>query len=603
MADSALEEMLLPTRLVFNSRHVEQNDFLRKIISIKNYPASFETICILQRIATTKGITLKIILKPLSQMQVTKLVNIQLNNKKATLQNRGQSSNKIKAEVEEKNLKSAFTEFLNNNERFYFVTVLIEVYAPDKDELNKRVSNVKSQLAAYGITEDGLIYEQQQAYLSMMPTGSNHMMHMARNMPSSTVSALFPCSSSDRRDREGMYLGSTTDGGNIYLDIWQRDDKNTNGNVVIIGETGQGKSTLLKILISMQIACGTSVFVLDPEREYSEMITKLGGTSIDCATGRFKINPLEIRRIVTKEDVDENDNDDAPAAFKDVSAFKQHLSWLRDFYKVLKPYATEAEINILLILTQDLYHKFHIDEDTDVSLLSSKDYPTIGNLYEYIMDVYANFNKYKNKYCMFRRDALQNILLFLKDDYDGSESTLFNGQTNVSNSDVIDFDLNTLLQGSRSRSDAMLFNIMTWIWNKVTNRNMRRMFAIDELYLIMNRENLIMAEYLRNFAKRARKYEAIISMATQNLADFQDPAIKHISTILFNNPNYKFIFYPGEMDMHEVKKMLSLTDGEKDLISEPARGYCLLKAGGDAYHMHVDMLPYAAKLFGKGGGR
>jgi type IV secretory pathway VirB4 component len=601
-----LEQMLRPTRLVFNTRYAEQNDFLRKTIAVKNYPASFETVCILQRLATLKGTTLSVTFEPLNQSEIGNIVNTQLNNKKATRQNNGKSAERIKAEFEEDSIKTAYRDFLQNNERFYYITILIEVYAHNKDELVNKVNEVKIMLAAYGITKDDLIYEQQQAFLSIIPFSVNQIGYLNRNLPSSTAAALYPFSASSRSDPEGLFLGTTTDSGNIFIDFFIRNIKNANGNISIIGESGQGKSSLMKKITEMLIAMGTSIFMIDPEEEYGELISKLGGTDIDCASGGFIINPLEIRRIATKgddEDLTEDEKKAAPEAFREVNAFKQHLSWLRDFYKVLRPYATEAEINILIIITQDLYYHAEINEETEPAEKKSEDYPTMGELYEYIVEVYKNFDKYEDKYFMFKRDALQNILLFLKDVYDGSESHLFNGHTNITNSSIVNFNINSLLQGSRSRTDAMLFNIMTWIWNRVTQRRRRIMFGLDELYLVMNRDNLTMARYLRDFAKRARKYEAIIATATQNLGDFLDPLIINMSSVLFNNPNYKFVFYPGDLDFSAVQKLLKLTSGEIDLISEPKQGYCLLKAGGDKYHMHVDLLEHEPALFGSGGGR
>lgn len=598
--------MLRPTRLVFNTRYAEQNDFLRKTIAIRNYPASFETVCVLQKLATLKGTTLAIYFDPVNQRDITRIVNAQLKNKKAISHNNSNDTDQMKADIDAKNLRTAYDNFLRNNERFYHVTILIEVYASNRDELNDKVNDVKLKLAGYGITKDDLIYEQQQAFLSVFPCGDNLMRHMNRSLPSSTAAALYPYSASDRSDRHGFYLGTTTDSGNIFIDFWQRDKNNTNGNIVIIGESGQGKSTLMKKIIEMMIATGVSVFEIDPEDEYSELISKMGGTVIDCASGDFIINPLEIRQIATSgddEDLTDDEKESAPQSFKEINAFKQHLSWLRDFFKVFRPYATEAQINILSIMTQELYYRFDINEETQLSEKKSDEYPTIGDLYEYIVEVYKNFDKYNEKFFMIRRDALQDVLLFLKDAYDGSESHLFNGHTNIVNSSVINFNVNSLLQGERSRTDAVLFNISTWIWNKVTLKQRRICFGNDELYLIMNRNNLTMAQYYRNFAKRARKYDALIATATQNLGDFLDPEIIHISSVLFNNPNYKFTFFPGDLDFPAVQKLLKLSESEIGLISEPHQGRCLLKAGGNKYHMNVELLPHEVDLFGKGGGR
>lgn len=602
-----VEEMLLPNRMVFTSRVIRQNDFLRLVMAIKNYPASFEDVCVLKKLATSRGITMKIILDPLTAGQISTLCDKQLQNKQSDLLNDGQVAGQIKAQVDSEHIKEVYRNFLNSNEHFYYVTVYIEAYAADQQQIKQKADYVKSLLTGYGISKDDLIFEQRPAFQSIIPYAQNLLPYLSRNMPSSTISALYPFSASSRVDEEGAILGHTTDNGPIIIDFWRRDDQNANGNISIVGESGQGKTTLTKVILTYLLATDCHVYCLDPESEYGSLITGMGGTQIDCASGRIRINPLEVRSIARDDDEEitgiKKEEDDSLPVFHEEGAFKQHLSWLRDFFKVMRPYATEAEINILLILVQDLYRKFHIDEHFDLDNFKSEDYPTIGNLYEYIRDVYQQWETYKDQYFMFKQDALQNILLFLKDAYDGSESILFNGTTNVPNSDKIDFDLNRLLQGSNQRTDAMMFNITTWIWSKVCQRKWKVVLDIDEMYLMIKRNNLTMAYYLRDFTKRARKYGAILITATQNLGDMLDPEIRHITSVLFNNPNYKFIFYPGDLDFSAVKDVMKLTAGEISLIDEPNKGKCLCKAGDGIYHLCVDVLPFMVPLFGTKSGK
>lgn len=597
-----VEDMLLPNRMVFTSRNIKQNDFLRFEMAVKNYPASFEEVCVLQRLATSRGITMKIHLNPLTPGQISTLCNKQLQNKQANLLNDGQVAGQIKAQVESDNIKEVYRNFLSSNEHFFYVTIFIEVYGADQKAVREKADYVKSLLTGYGITKDDLIFEQKPAFQSILPYAKDQLPYLARNMPSSTISALHPFSASSRIDTQGAYLGHTSDNGPVLVDFGLRDDFNTNGNVSIVGESGQGKTTLTKIILTYLIATGYFAFVLDPESEYGDLITGMGGTQLDCASGRFRINPLEVRSIARNDDEEitgvKKEDDDSLPVFHEKGSFKQHLSWLRDFFKVLRPYATEAEINILMILVQDVYEKAGITDNFDPDNFKSEDYPTIGNLFEYIRDVYQHWKEYEERYYMFQREALQNILLFLKDAYDGSESHLFNGHTNVPNFDKVDFDLNQLLQGSGQRTDAMMFNITTWIWNKVCLRKWKIVLDIDELYLMISRRNLTMAYYLRDFAKRARKYGAILITATQNLGDLLDPELRHITSVLFNNPNYKFIFFPGDLDFAAVKDVMKLTDGEISLISETNKGKCLFKAGKEKYHLCVEKLPFMDKLFG-----
>jgi hypothetical protein len=68
---------------------------------------------------------------------------------------------------------------------------------------------------------------------------------------------------------------------------------------------------------------------------------------------------------------------------------------------------------------------------------------------------------------MITKDMFRDLLLLFKDSYDGSLGFLFNGYTNVKNFNLINYDLSDLLQGSKERTEAVLFNIMTYLWNRI----------------------------------------------------------------------------------------------------------------------------------------
>ena len=48
----------------------------------------------------------------------------------------------------------------------------------------------------------------------------------------------------------------------------------------------------MKLLLCNQREAGKSVLVLDPEHEYEDLCSNLGGTYIDMMSGEFMINPL-----------------------------------------------------------------------------------------------------------------------------------------------------------------------------------------------------------------------------------------------------------------------------------------------------------------------
>ena len=598
---SELAKRLSPQRMQFGIRNIEQNNFFRRVLMIKNFPSSLAAKCLFSTLAQMKDTSFSMHLAPMGAGQGKKLIDNQLNNITAK-GHRHNATEQIEASVEKQAVVSFYTELKQKNQKIYYVNIFIEVYGRSVRELTENIDRVTSELSGYGVTVEHLSYEQREGFLSVYPLGEDRFRISANNMPTKTLASLYPFSFSSKNDPQGMLLGKTADGGNMFVDFWIRNRLFTNGNFTIIGESGQGKSYTMKKILSQQIARGTSCFELDPDGEYNDLFRNLGGTIINLAGGRTMINPFEIRAFSTgdEDNVENPDEKSEVEAFNVRAAFYQHLSWFRDFLKVLIPAAGDKELAAAMILIKDMYIKHGINERTDLSELKADAYPTFSTFYEYLSDVYRDDS---GRYPMISRDMLQSLLLLFRDPYDGSLGFLFNGHSNVVNYDLINYDLSDLLQGAKERTEAVLFNVMTYTWNRITQKLKPTMFGVDELYMLVNRNNFTTANYLKEFIKRARKYEALIGTATQNLGDFLDPMIEHISSPLFNNPSYKFIFYPSDLDLKRVKDLLRLTDGEINCIRTPGKGHCLLKAGGEKYSVQIGTLPFESRLFGSAGGR
>ena len=598
---SELTQRLLPQKMVFKPRVIEQGGFLRRVILVKNFPATIENEFILTSVAQIKNTTFSVRLVPMSPTKTAQLVDRQINNAIAAGHEK-KGSKQIAAEIDVESIRNSYNDFLREKGRFYYVNIYIEVYAEDEQELRERVKSVMATLAGNHITAQELIYEQKEGFVGVSPIGKDTLTMSANNIPSNTLANMYPFSYSSRNDPEGMLLGKTRDGGYMFLDLWQRDQIMTSGNFIITGETGFGKSWLMKKIMSQQAAIGSWVFCFDPESEYNDLTREMGGTVINCATGRFIINPFEIRRLKTKED-EEDELDSEIEAFQTDVSFYQHLSWLKDFYRVLFPAITGREISALAMLTKDMYIRYGIDHTTDLSVLKGEDYPTFTDLYDYIEGVKKD-RKTFSFYHMIPDSLLDDLLLMLREAYDGSLSPLFNGHTKITNSQFINFNVQELLTGSEDRTQAALFNILTYLWGRILKKEHHIAVLIDELYLIMNAENPVIAKYLRSFIKRARKYEAVIGTATQQLADLDDEKIRHITSAIINSTAIKFLFNPGDLAFERTKGMLKLTEGEADSIYGAERGQSLVKVGRhDNYNVNIGKLPYEEELFGSAGGR
>lgn len=383
-------------------------------------------------------------------------------------------------------------------------------------------------------------------------------------------------------------------GSNIIVDFNQRNDDKTNANILILGNSGQGKSYLLKLILSNLREQGFSLINLDPEHEYQELTENLGGVFVDMMQGKYIINILEPKQWATD---DEEKDEDAPATFQKTTVLSQHISFLKDFFKEYKDFDDE-QTDTLEIMLSKMYRYFGITETTDLSQLTHDDYPTLSNLYEYIDEEYKHFNNSKDN--IYTRETLRKVLLLLNSICVGSDSKFFNGHTNIPEGKIVTFGVKGLLQANKSLKNALLFNILSYMSNELLTKGYT-IASIDELYLFLT--NITAVEYIRNFMKRVRKKESAIILASQNLEDFNIEGIKEFTKPLFSIPSHAFLFNAGNIDSSFYIDTLQLEQSEFDLIKYPQRGVCLYKCGNERYNLAVHAPEYKEKLFGTQGGR
>ena len=81
--------------------------------------------------------------------------------------------------------------------------------------------------------------------------------------------------------------------------------KYKNANMCIFGTSGAGKSFYTKLLILRNTLLGIEQYVIDPEREYQNIVEKMNGTIIKIGpTAENYINIFDIR----KESIEENEH-------------------------------------------------------------------------------------------------------------------------------------------------------------------------------------------------------------------------------------------------------------------------------------------------------
>ena len=591
----AFLDMIAPSIVKFETGYYICGNTFRCIWALREYPTSTDDLAILRHLGEKHGVTLHIYTRMVSPLEERKIVhNAEIRNR----MNRGSSQDlqrSVEAESNLQDVANLIGSLHRNKEPLLHCAVYIEMIAGDMQELQILQTNVEVELMRSKLNVDKLKLRQQAGFCAVSPVGCNVLgTEYERVLPASSVANLFPFNYSGKTDRKGFYIGKDKYGSNIVVDFDQRDEDKTSANVLILGNSGQGKSYLMKLLLLNFLEAGKSVITLDVEHEQWELCQALGGCFADIIEGAYKINLLEPRCWDT--DADPYDVD-APKAFRQSTRLAQHTSFLKDVFRTYKDFTT-AQIDTVEIMLTKLYTEWGITEDTDFSQMRPEDYPILSELYDFIEIEYENFDESKPQ--LYTRETLQQVLLGLHSMCRGADSKFFNGHTNLSSTRFLVFGVKGLLSVAQNVRSTILLNLLSYMSDKLLTEG-NTVAALDELYIWLS--NPVAIEYIRNSLKRVRKKESALVLASQNLEDFDQPGVREMTKPLFSIPPHQFLFNAGSIDRRAYMDMLQLEDSEFDLIKFPQRGVCLYKCGNERYLLEVHAPPYKEALFGKAGGR
>lgn len=593
-------DMVAPSVIDFKVDHYLCGNTCRCVWALREYPTSTDEQAILRHLGEMDGVTIRIYTRQVTPSEERRIIHNAANKHRMSRSSTEDLQQTVTAEANLQDVVTLVSSMHRNREPLLHCAVFLELTAPDYDALKLLQTDVLTELVRSKLNVDRLMLRQQEGFVSVMPAGRNAFgAQFERVLPASSVANLYPFNYSGKTDPHGFYIGKDKYGANILVDFDKRDDDKTSANILILGNSGQGKSYLLKLLLLNFLEAGKSVISLDVEHEQKDMCETVGGCFMDLMGGVYRINPLEPK---CWDDGSGPEDRDAPEAFRKSTRLSQHISFLKDFFRAYKDFS-DRHIDAIEIMVGKLYAKWGISDSTNFAGLKPQDYPILSDLYELIEQEYKEYDG--NCHQLYTAELLQEILLGLHSMCQGAEAQFFNGHTNVTSSRFIVFGVKGLLQASKNVRGAMLFNILSYMSDRLLTIG-NTTATLDELYVWLS-DNVSVGttiiEYIRNTLKRVRKKDSNLIMASQNLEDFDREGIRELTKPLFAIPPHQFIFNCGSIDKRFYMDLLQLEEAEYNLIRFPQRGVCLFKCGNERYLLEVHAPAYKEALYGSAGGR
>ena len=448
-----------------------------------------------------------------------------------------------------------------NNEDLYFLYIYIIIFSEDLKELKYLLNKVEGILQSNGLQSKKAYFREEQTFISTKPSMKNSIdikNAAKRNVLTSSLVSTYPFISSSIFDKEGIFIGTNIYNDSlIFIDRYD-NNKYKNSNICIFGTSGAGKSFYTKLLILRSRLIGIEQYIIDPEREYTNICKELNGILLKIGpSSKTYVNVLDIR----KESIE--DGQEGYLATK--------IGKLIGFFNLIFGELNEEEKAIIEEKLIECYKIKNITFD-DESLYTIKnkkrkfkekdDMPILEDIY----NIFYSDKKTK----IFATKLIPFIKGSLK---------FFNNYTNVElNNDLIVADVYEL--GEENLKYGMyIFTELFWDKTK-KDRKIKKAIYLDEIWrLIGVTSNKNVASFIYKIFKTIRKYGGSAVAITQDISDLFSLDNGTYGRSILNNSSIKTFFSLEEENIKILSEYANLSEKEKIEIKSLKRGECLMFVG------------------------
>lgn len=566
-------DLLSPLRITELPSYLKVDNEEIQMVSIKNYPLFIEH-GFLDRIINLPNVKASVTIK--DTIEQSKLLNILNSSFKAVLADYNSSKN-LSDVTEMQSLMNSYKMLIEqisaNDEKVKEVSIILAISGTKKlrDEILKEI---KTNAELYQIKIDVPNLRQMSAWQGFELTDKG-LPDYAMYLPTSTLASAFFFTENYHNDSTGWLIGEDCNYGlPTFFDQFALTKNRTGHNMSVIGTTGSGKSFLLKLLITNEFARGTKLFLFDIENELEKLTNRCGGEYIDLSS-KSLINPLQIRYVSTDDD-------------GETSILGKHLGFLENFFITAFEDISEKELVVLLDIVEKFYNSRGITKKTtleEFENMTAKDYPIFSDLYAYLLE------QQKNTKTKELERILVNIEVLLKRMVTGQDGNLYNGITTIDlSNNLVVFNLQELLfNSSRRLINTQMINLLTYLSNEIVdnkkkndkkNKKQNMLIVVDEFHYFIDEDNPTLLKYFGQMARRLRKYNSGIVVATQQPSDLTSSAgvLRHASS-LFGNCQYQITGMLKDNDLQAIEKIYAntpLTETQKSFLSKCGQGQFLV---------------------------
>lgn len=433
-------------------------------------------------------------------------------------------------------LESLRDSLMQAQEKMFDVGLYITIYADNDTELFKIENEIKSILDARLVYIKPALFQQEEAFQSVIPIGSDKL-NVHQKLNSEPLSSIFPFVSFDLTSNKGILYGVNRH--NSSLVIFDRFSLE-NYNSITFAKSGAGKSYATKLEILRTLMFDTEVIIIDPEREYEYLAEAVGGRYFNISLNSdHHINPFDL-----------------PVPQKDESAadvLRSNIINLVGLFRIMLGGLSPEEDALVDRAINETYAIKDITPNSDFSSIE----PPLMSDFEMVLSGMEGSETVVQKLQKYTR---------------GSWAGFLNQPTNV------DINKKLVVFSVRDMEDELkpvaMYIVTHHIWNAVRKNLRKRLLVVDEAWWMMKSDDT--ASFLYSIAKRGRKYYLGLATITQDVGDFMKSTY---GVPIVTNSSIQLLLKQSPSTIDLLQKTFNLTDSEKLLLLESNVGEGIFFAG------------------------
>ncbi|WP_068612499.1 VirB4-like conjugal transfer ATPase, CD1110 family [Paenibacillus tuaregi] len=558
------KDLIAPDGLTFKRDHMIIGDKFARAIYIKDLPTflndkflsdisdfSFNVMLSMNIKSVDSYKALRIVKKQITGMEANKIEYQKRSLKNGYLE--AFIPHELKHSLEE--AKELLDDLINKNQKMFLTNIVIVHFADDLDSLNKDGKEIVAIANKFLCQVGTLHYQQEDSLNSCIPYGLN-LIKASRTLTTESTAIFMPFTNQELFQENGMYYGLNAVSRNLIM-FNRLSLKNPNG--FILGTPGSGKSFAAKReMINVLLNTDDDVIIIDPEREYTRLVSNFKGEVIHISAGsKNYINPLDM----TMDYADEDD----PLLLK-----SDFILSLCEVIVGGRYGLTPREKSIIDRCLKLTYHDY-------LQTFDPKDVPTLYNFYEQLKA---------------QDDDEATQLATALELYVKGNLSVFSNKTNINiNNRFVCFDIKDL--GKQLKTMGMLI-VLDQVWNRITlnrSKGKRTWIYMDEIYLLFANE--YSANFLFELYKRARKWGGVPTGITQNVEDLLK---SELARRMLSNSDFLMMLNQAPSDRNELAELLNISDTQLSYVTNADSGQGLLFVGNGIIPFK-DEFPRNTKLY------